>query len=139
MSVDVSAESTAFFELVMPPQVWQTWWFRTLVGLLLVGGVGGGFWARTRALRRRQRELEATVALRTEELRTVNSELAELSLRDPLTGLANRRRFEATLAEEWRRAARGEGWLSLALIDVDSFKQYNDSLGHTAGDAGDPR
>ncbi len=60
--------------------------------------------------------------------------LAELALEDALTGLANRRQLDLTLAEQLRRAARDAAPLALALLDVDHFKQYNDRYGHQAGD-----
>ncbi len=53
---------------------------------------------------------------------------------DPLTGLANRRRFETFLAKSWRRAQRSVSPLSLLIVDLDNFKLINDSLGHLAGD-----
>ncbi len=60
------------------------------------------------------------------------AELSRLAGTDPLTGLANRRRFEAVLAAEWRRAA--EVPLALLMVDADAFKAYNDLFGHPAGD-----
>jgi diguanylate cyclase (GGDEF)-like protein len=53
---------------------------------------------------------------------------------DGLTQLANRRRFDELYATEWQRAQRSGSPLSLALLDIDSFKQYNDHYGHPAGD-----
>ncbi len=53
---------------------------------------------------------------------------------DGLTGVRNRRYFDERLAEEWSRAIRHDTALSLALIDVDHFKRYNDRYGHGAGD-----
>lgn len=64
----------------------------------------------------------------------VNRELRQLVNIDPLTGLANRRGYEATLDREIARAARGGRLLSLAMVDVDDFKSINDTLGHAAGD-----
>ncbi len=66
-------------------------------------------------------------------------EMAAATLRtltriDPLTGIANRRRFDERLGSEWRRAAREEIPLSLIMMDLDFFKKYNDRYGHTAGD-----
>jgi diguanylate cyclase (GGDEF)-like protein/PAS domain S-box-containing protein len=63
-----------------------------------------------------------------------NRELAILSTTDSLTGLANRRRFDETLQAEWQRGARAARPLSLAMLDVDWFKRYNDHYGHQAGD-----
>jgi diguanylate cyclase (GGDEF)-like protein/PAS domain S-box-containing protein len=57
-----------------------------------------------------------------------------LSVTDPLTGLANRRRFDKYLASEWRRAMRSLEPLSLLMIDADNFKKYNDTYGHPRGD-----
>jgi two-component system cell cycle response regulator len=59
---------------------------------------------------------------------------AELALLDPLTGLHNRRFLNDRLPAEIARAARAGAVLSLALIDLDDFKQINDTLGHVAGD-----
>jgi diguanylate cyclase (GGDEF)-like protein len=68
------------------------------------------------------------------ELMRMQRELETLSYRDGLTNLANRRMFEAMFAREWSAARRTGLPLSLFLIDIDFFKQYNDGLGHIAGD-----
>lgn len=60
--------------------------------------------------------------------------LRSLSFLDGLTGIANRRRFDDTMAREWRRCARSHLPLSLVILDVDHFKAYNDHYGHQAGD-----
>lgn len=69
-----------------------------------------------------------------ELLQDVNRELRELASLDPLTGLANRRAYEHTLVNELGRAARTGRPMSMAMIDVDDFKAFNDALGHPAGD-----
>lgn len=69
-----------------------------------------------------------------EELRASNARLTVLAAMDGLTGIANRRSFDEHLAEEWRRAARLRTPLSVAMIDLDNFKQFNDLYGHVAGD-----
>ncbi|MGJ4748606.1 GGDEF domain-containing protein, partial [Leptospira sp. SA-E8] len=81
-------------------------------------------------LRRHESELEQRIAERTVELEQANQQLAALSMTDGLTGLANRRRFDAALTAEWRRAERARQPLALALLDVDWFKNYNDHYGH---------
>lgn len=57
-----------------------------------------------------------------------------LSLHDPLTGLANRRHFNQFLSNEWRRNTRNRSPVSFIMFDLDHFKDYNDELGHLAGD-----
>jgi diguanylate cyclase (GGDEF)-like protein len=61
--------------------------------------------------------------------------VAQLAATDPLTGVWNRRHFERRLEEELARAERSDSSLSLLMIDIDDFKAFNDSHGHTAGDA----
>ncbi|MFA9478401.1 GGDEF domain-containing protein [Phycisphaerales bacterium AB-hyl4] len=68
------------------------------------------------------------------DLLTANRRLLAQANRDGLTGVYNRRALQARLNEEVERAERYGQPLSLAMIDVDYFKQYNDTLGHLAGD-----
>jgi len=68
------------------------------------------------------------------ELEKVRAELENQSLTDPLTGVNNRRAFDTRFEEEFLRAQRYKVACSLILIDIDFFKQYNDTFGHTAGD-----
>ncbi|TQV88249.1 diguanylate cyclase domain-containing protein [Aliikangiella coralliicola] len=73
------------------------------------------------------RQLEEKVRQRTEELQLLAS-------RDGLTGIANRREFNETLDKEWRRSLRDAHSLSLLMIDIDHFKEFNDHYGHLEGD-----
>jgi two-component system chemotaxis family response regulator WspR len=83
-----------------------------------------------KSLRNMQKQLENV----NTELSRSNRELKRLSSSDGLTGVANRRRFDEILAEEWQRAARTGMPLSLLFADIDFFKRYNDHYGHQAGD-----
>lgn len=89
--------------------------------------------ARVGAALRLKCEIDQRVAL-TQELEAANLRLQMLSRTDGLTGVANRRHFDTTLAEEWRRASRAGSSLALLLIDIDHFKRYNDTYGHQDGD-----
>ncbi|MDF3034752.1 MAG: response regulator receiver modulated diguanylate cyclase [Paucimonas sp.] len=61
-------------------------------------------------------------------------ELRRMIRNDPLTGISNRRHLDDFVSQEWQRAQRSGKAIGLAMIDVDHFKQYNDELGHLAGD-----
>ena len=61
--------------------------------------------------------------------------MRNLSIRDPLTGLFNRRYMQEALAQEQHRATRNHAKLAVFMIDIDHFKQYNDTFGHDGGDA----
>lgn len=85
----------------------------------LVGAIGFLGWGLVNQSRRRER---------------AEAKLAVLARTDGLTGLANRRAFDERLAHEWGRSVREGTTLSLLLVDVDRFKQFNDIYGHQAGD-----
>ena len=68
------------------------------------------------------------------ELKRRGDLLETLSMRDGLTGIANRRRFDDTLERAWRQSLRNATPLSLVMADIDHFKAYNDTYGHMAGD-----
>jgi diguanylate cyclase (GGDEF)-like protein/PAS domain S-box-containing protein len=69
-----------------------------------------------------------------QRLKSAYHEVEKLATIDPLTGIANRRRFEEYLDAEWRRAIRQWTPLSMVLVDVDMFKLFNDNYGHIYGD-----
>jgi diguanylate cyclase (GGDEF)-like protein len=68
------------------------------------------------------------------ELKLLERKLLLLSTVDPLTGLANRRSLNDFLAQEWKRSFRSKKSLSVLIIDIDFFKEYNDFYGHLKGD-----
>lgn len=85
---------------------------------------------RSAEVQRKNTELEAV----NERLQTAFEELERIATTDPLTGAANRRRFQEALDFEFRRAERRKLPFSLIMTDVDNFKHYNDTNGHQAGD-----
>lgn len=80
------------------------------------------------------RTLEDKVTERTAELEALNAELQRLADRDGLTDVANRRSGDAYLQESWLRLRREHHPLSVIMLDVDHFKQFNDTYGHQMGD-----
>lgn len=86
--------------------------------------------ARTHSLQAELRQLR----LKQQQLKAHNHSLQQLVMEDPLTGVANRRFFDQQGLKEWKRAQRDGKCLSVILCDIDHFKQYNDRLGHQAGD-----
>ena len=89
---------------------------------------------RDEALGLAHEELENQVKKRTEELMIANAELQRISFLDGLTGIANRRYFDEFLEREWQRSKRDNTSLALIMLDVDYFKNYNDTYGHIVGD-----
>lgn len=86
-------------------------------------------------------KLQAQLEAKTRALEAANVHLANaietlhrISTQDGLTGVSNRRHFDDTLARECRRAVRSRAPLSLLMVDVDHFKDFNDQHGHQAGD-----
>ena len=132
---------SAAMNVVVPPHYWQTLWFRcfALMVMLLCGW--GSYEVRTMALRRNQRILQEQVVLRTAELqeamreaKDAQHELQELATRDSMTRLWNRRHIFTMLSNEANRAERECLSLCVLMLDVDHFKQVNDTRGHLAGD-----
>lgn len=80
------------------------------------------------------REAHDQLQVKLREVTSLQEQLREQALRDPLTGLFNRRYLEETLARELALAERTQHPISLVMLDVDHFKQVNDTFGHPAGD-----
>jgi diguanylate cyclase (GGDEF)-like protein len=120
----------------LPITVLPAWWQTTVARMAFALAAALTLYLllqwRLRALKARQHRLEKEVNARTAELHAANARLLELSYRDPLTGLANRRKLRETLDAA---SARGDATpFSLIFVDVDRFKEYNDRFGHPAGD-----
>lgn len=79
-------------------------------------------------------ELERLVRQRTQALEAANLRLADMSITDELTGVANRRHFNAMFEADLARHQRSHAPFALCLFDIDHFKLYNDRYGHPAGD-----
>jgi len=90
--------------------------------------------AKLRAMQRLRRMQVRLIEL-SDELRAANEQLTKLSMEDGLTGLPNRRAFDARLQQEIQAAQRDQQPLTLVLCDIDLFKVYNDSLCPVDGDA----
>lgn len=95
----------------------------------------------TNTLIRRKHKLEKNNALleervkqRTAELAQANRELEHSVRHDPLTGIFNRLAFNEALEKEFKRMQRNRSLFSIILVDIDKFKQVNDSYGHSTGD-----
>jgi diguanylate cyclase (GGDEF)-like protein len=112
-----------------------------VIGRDEIARLGDTFNQMADSLERNTRNLEDQVRSRTSELTEsnrrlsdVNDRLQHLATTDGLTGLFNFRHFDATLRAELRRSARLAAPLTLLMLDVDHFKDYNDHSGHPAGD-----
>ena len=150
-----AAGEEASLSFSIAPFIWQRpvfWW---LVGLTVLAAASAGYRWRLHRLQANERRLREVVQLKTADLREQTAQLQALDVEktallqrlreqseaferqareDGLTGLANRRAFDEALARESGRAVRSDVPLSLALIDIDHFKQVNDSFSHAVGD-----
>jgi diguanylate cyclase (GGDEF)-like protein/PAS domain S-box-containing protein len=86
------------------------------------------------ARKRAEEQRDELIRTLEEQVRQRTAELERLSMTDPLTGVANRRALDKTLASEWARALRSHQPISVIAIDVDQLKTLNDRLGHSYGD-----
>jgi diguanylate cyclase (GGDEF)-like protein len=84
--------------------------------------------------RSEEKRLEKLVKKRTAEIDEQRKQLERMSLTDQLTGLPNRRNFDMRLNMEWRSAIRAKEVVSILMLDIDHFKEYNDTYGHLQGD-----
>ena len=84
--------------------------------------------------RRANKNLDKKVKERTAELEVINNQLQTASITDSLTQIKNRHYFDYKFPTEYRRAHRDQTDISLLMLDIDHFKQFNDNYGHQAGD-----
>jgi len=116
------------------PAWYQTFWFDLAMAALAVAVMAGITRSRTAILRRRQVELERQIAARTADLRAANDRLFDLATTDPLTGCLNRREFVERARDLIALSGRYGAPPSLLVLDIDNFKQVNDTHGHPVGD-----
>lgn len=121
------------------PYLWYEWAWVRFLGVVLALAAGAGVVmmlerARIEKLSAATRELEAKVAERTASLQEANARLAEQVTRDPLTGIYNRRAFMERLDQEWSAALRHGQPFCVLMLDLDHFKEVNDTYGHLVGD-----
>lgn len=132
------AATTLVYPFRVLPLWYQTPWalgLAALAGLLAIVAVAQLIVRiRYRQFVTVNRHLEHKISERTRELEVANRKLSELATEDSLTGVANRRALELGLAREWQRCGELRLPLSVVMVDVDHFKQYNDRHGHLDGD-----
>ena len=111
-------------------EVLEVWWQETRTHFIwLVATLVVIVWLGLRLTRQIADRLQAE-----RRLAAANDELVRINLTDALTGIANRRGFDQALLHEWSRASRSGTQMALLMIDVDSFKSFNDVYGHPEGD-----
>jgi diguanylate cyclase (GGDEF)-like protein len=120
----VRSNAEARLTMTVAPQWFETWWARLLAILAIVALIAGV------ARLRLASELEKV----NRQLEIANERLRALSYMDGLTGVANRRRFDEALEDACNTARKDGSPLSLVLIDLDHFKNLNDTQGHQNGD-----
>lgn len=86
-------------------------------------------------LQKQSQITEQAVQARTVELNQAKEALERITLLDEMTGIANRRHFDDYFISEWNRGHREQTPLTLIVVDIDFFKQFNDNYGHLAGDS----
>ena len=101
-----------------------------IVGLIILSTVR----TRSRKLAMENQRLEHMVTERTRELASANRQLESIAHLDGLTSIPNRRRLDAYLDEVWQQCRERDRTMAVAMLDVDHFKQFNDTFGHPAGD-----
>ena len=110
--------------------VFAPWWSYVYQSIALVGSIILALAFLGSLLYRQIQQL----LLAERELKVIRKELEIIAHTDGLTSLANRRSFDLALDKEWKRATRNQTSISLILLDIDLFKQYNDHYGHLSGD-----
>ncbi len=124
----------AKFKFKVLPPLYMTWYayvfYFVLAGFFIYLIL---LFSNKRHLKAKER-LEKIIRERTAEIERQKKKLEELATHDGLTGVYNKRKFNEVFNHEWKRAERNGMYLGILMVDVDFFKQYNDTYGHQAGD-----
>lgn len=128
------AERTAQLRYVRETRWYETTWSVLIASVLAILTLTIIQSLLSQRARVRESELRELVGLRTEELRKALERVEASARIDGLTGVANRRFMEEQLTALWNMARRSGAPISILMLDIDRFKQYNDALGHHAGD-----
>lgn len=128
------SEQPLIVDIVVAPPWWMLWWVKISATIIFISLCLFIYRYRVRSYLAEQSRLENRIAERTQELEDANDKLRELSSKDFLTNLLNRRAFLERLEQEMSRIRRQDDRFCLALIDIDDFKLVNDNYGHEAGD-----
>ena len=120
--------------ITLQPRFTQTGWFRGIVSVLIIFFLLALYQLRVKQIRHREYTLQMEVRERTQQLNQLNQKLSDLARTDGLTGIPNHRYLMHQLQRDWKTAFRDSSSISLIFIDIDRFKQYNDTFGHQAGD-----
>ena len=121
-------------EITLQPRFTQTGWFKSIVIALIAFLILALYQLRVKQIRHQEIILQKEIQERTGQLNRLNQKLADLARTDSLTGIPNHRYLMHQLQRDWKTAFRDSSPISLIFIDIDRFKQYNDTLGHQAGD-----
>lgn len=128
------SEQPLIIDLTVSPPWWMLWWVKISAIILFISLCILVYRYRVSRYIHEQTILENRIAERTQALEEANDKLRELSSKDFLTNLLNRRAFLERLEQEMSHIRRQDDKFCLALIDIDDFKHVNDTYGHEAGD-----
>lgn len=127
-------EDSATLTVFREPRWYETTWSVLAASLFVIILLTLSQRLLSRRARAREHELRELVNLRTDELQQAVKRVEANARIDSLTGIANRRHMDERLTSAWNMAQRSAVPISILMIDIDRFKQYNDKLGHNAGD-----
>ncbi|MEI6895534.1 MAG: two-component regulator propeller domain-containing protein [Colwellia sp.] len=127
-------ENIAAINFVITPYYWQTSFFKLLMALCFCLSLYAIYRFRVRAMGRNQIKLKNLVAQQTIELKKQAELFSYQANHDQLTGLSNRRAFDAWCNEDFEKAKVNKQALTIALLDIDHFKKVNDEYSHLIGD-----